>query len=158
VMPGPGGQAQAQTLAQMSCGELWYERNAIYARNGYCFKSDRALRTFGPRCHPPYGRLGRRDRRRVDLIMRWERSRDCRRGAGPRFRPVPPASPYAAMNCRQLWYERNAIFAAKGHCFKTRRGIRAFGRGCYPPYGRLNRRERRRVETIRRWERDNGCR
>ncbi len=24
---------------QMSCDELWYTRNSIYARNGYCFNT-----------------------------------------------------------------------------------------------------------------------
>lgn len=28
--------------AGMSCNALWSERNSIYARNGYCFKTERA--------------------------------------------------------------------------------------------------------------------
>ena len=35
-------EAQAQ-----SCGELWYRRNSLYKQAGYCFKTARAIRTFG---------------------------------------------------------------------------------------------------------------
>ena len=34
--------AQART-----CGDLWYRRNAEYKAAGYCFKTARAIRTFG---------------------------------------------------------------------------------------------------------------
>jgi len=62
----------------MSCGELWYERNAIFAREGYCFRTRRAIRVFGPRCYPPYGRLKRWERNRVEEIKYWERVKGCR--------------------------------------------------------------------------------
>lgn len=65
---------------------------------------------------------------------------------------------YRSMDCSELWYARNAIYADKGHCFKTRRGRRAFGRNCFPPYGKLNRSERRRVNRIIDWEYRRGCR
>ena len=35
-------EAQAQ-----SCSELWYRRNSIYKQAGYCFKTARAIQTFG---------------------------------------------------------------------------------------------------------------
>ena len=41
-----GGLAQAQ-YADMDCDQLYYERNQIYKDNGYCFKTSRAIRTFG---------------------------------------------------------------------------------------------------------------
>jgi hypothetical protein len=65
---------------------------------------------------------------------------------------------YRYMSCYDLWYARNAIFANKGYCFRTRRGINTFGRRCYPPYGRLNRWEKDQVNEIRYWERRKGCR
>jgi hypothetical protein len=34
-------------LAEASCSSLWYERNQIYKDAGYCFKTTRAIRTFG---------------------------------------------------------------------------------------------------------------
>ena len=71
--------AQAQSgYASMSCGQLWYARNLIYANRGYCFQTQRAIRAFGPRCYPPYGRLTQAEQRRVADIQRWERRRGCR--------------------------------------------------------------------------------
>jgi hypothetical protein len=70
--------AYAQSLRWMSCGELWYARNAIYADAGYCFKTRRARRVFGRRCYPPYGRLTRHERRRVSRIESWEYRKGCR--------------------------------------------------------------------------------
>lgn len=72
------GQAQAQALRYMSCGELWYARNAIYARQGYCFKTARARAVFGPGCFSPYGRLTGWQQRRVNRIVRWEYRKGCR--------------------------------------------------------------------------------
>ena len=37
----------APALAASPCEELWGERNAVYAEAGYCFKTARAIRTFG---------------------------------------------------------------------------------------------------------------
>jgi hypothetical protein len=62
----------------MSCSQLWYERNAIFAQEGYCFQTPRAIRTFGRRCYPPYGRLNRWERDRVSEIKYWERVKGCR--------------------------------------------------------------------------------
>ena len=158
------GPALARSLQSMSCYDLWYERNSIYARNGYCFKTRRARNVFGRACFPPYGRLSGRERRRVAAIRRQERYMGCRQGSGGQgFNPAPlppqgPVSAYANMSCSQLWYERNSIYARNGHCFRTARGRAAFGRGCFAPYGRLGRADQREVNEIRRWERRNGCR
>lgn len=65
---------------------------------------------------------------------------------------------YANMSCGELWYERNAIYAEAGHCFETARARREFGRGCFAPYGRLNRGQAAQVARIQRWERRRGCR
>lgn len=70
--------AKAQGYQYMTCGELWYARNAIYAQQGYCFKTRRARQTFGPRCYAPWGRLTASQQRRVNLIQRWERRYGCR--------------------------------------------------------------------------------
>jgi hypothetical protein len=76
VIGGPQS-ARAQDAAYMSCGELWYARNAIYARRGYCFKTDRAIQTFGAGCFPPYGQLGGWEKSRVDDLQYWERRKGC---------------------------------------------------------------------------------
>lgn len=70
--------ANAQSYRYMSCGDLWYQRNAIYANQGYCFKTRRAQNAFGRRCYPPYGRLSRSQQRRVNDIVYWERRKGCR--------------------------------------------------------------------------------
>ena len=61
----------------MSCSELWYARNAIYAENGYCFKTARARAVFGPGCFPPYGKLSRSEQRQINLITAQERRKGC---------------------------------------------------------------------------------
>ena len=74
----PLGAAQAQELSQLSCRALWYQRNAIYAEQGYCFKTADAIATFGERCYPPYGKLTRDQQRYVDEVQYWERRKGCR--------------------------------------------------------------------------------
>ncbi len=72
----PAAKAHAQ-LSAYSCDALWHERNAIFARNGYCFKTDRAIAEFGRGCFPPYGRLTRGETERVREIKYWEREKGC---------------------------------------------------------------------------------
>ncbi|KAF2992559.1 YARHG domain-containing protein [Methylocystis sp. MJC1] len=69
--------AKAQHPSEMSCGQLWHERNKIYARNGYCFKTERARAEFGRGCFPPYGDLRGWERRRVNEIQMWESRNGC---------------------------------------------------------------------------------
>jgi hypothetical protein len=71
------GSAQAQ-----SCEELWVARNSIFKAYGYCFKTSRAIRYFG-NAGCQYDREGdlpmsRRDRARVNDIVRAERAYGCR--------------------------------------------------------------------------------
>lgn len=70
--------ASAKSLRNMTCSELWYQRNAIYAENGYCFETTRAIRVFGEACFPPYGQLSRSERRQVNEIVSWETRKGCR--------------------------------------------------------------------------------
>lgn len=72
------GTASAQSYRYMDCDELWYARNAIYADNGYCFQTQRAIRVFGEACFPPWGKLSRSEQREVDLIVSWEKRKGCR--------------------------------------------------------------------------------
>lgn len=71
-------QASAQQYAAMSCDALWYQRNSIYAQNGYCFQTARARSVFGPGCFPPFGRLSAYEQDQVNQIQYWERRRGCR--------------------------------------------------------------------------------
>ncbi len=73
------------------------------------------------------------------------------------------ASPaIAAFPCDELWAERNAVYHDAGYCFRTARGIAAFGNaGCRFDDIRdvpLSARDRAKVNEIVRQERQNGCR
>jgi len=69
--------AKAQEASSMSCDQLWYARNKIYARNGYCFKTDRAREVFGAGCFPPYGQLNGWEQKRVLELQSWEQRNGC---------------------------------------------------------------------------------
>ncbi|MDR7037317.1 hypothetical protein J2X36_002064 [Methylobacterium sp. BE186] len=68
----------------------------------------------------------------------------------------------AAFPCDELWGERNAVYAEAGYCFRTPRGIAAFGNAqCRYDDIRdvpLSARDRAKVADIVREERRNGCR
>lgn len=64
-------------------------------------------------------------------------------------------------SCDDLWFARNEIYKAQGYCFRTRRGIAAFGNaGCvYDEVGDvpLSAAQRREIAAIQREERARGC-
>ena len=69
-----GTAAQAR-----SCYDLWYARNEIYARNGYCFSTDLGRRVFGSwPCWTTNPRLSRAERARVNAIRAQEMARGCK--------------------------------------------------------------------------------
>lgn len=59
--------------------------------------------------------------------------------------------------CESWWYQRNAIYARNGYCFQTQRARAVFGRGCFPPYGKLSAFEQREVNRLKAKERGFGC-
>lgn len=72
-----------QQPATASCDDLWYERNAIWHRNGYCFRGARGKSTFGNAgCSRNQDQaraaMSPRDLASVDAIVAEERRRDCR--------------------------------------------------------------------------------
>jgi hypothetical protein len=69
----------APVMAQ-SCADLWYERNLIYAQNGYCFSTPLAQRQFSDQyeCWTKNPQLTKREQRRVDAIRAEERRRGCK--------------------------------------------------------------------------------
>ena len=76
---------------------------------------------------------------------------------------LPLATPsLAAFPWDEFWAERNAVYFEAGYCFKTARGIKAFGNaGCRFDDIRdvpLSARDRQNVAEIARKERENGCR
>ncbi|MFG1477737.1 YARHG domain-containing protein [Xanthobacter sp. V4C-4] len=69
--------ATAQELGELSCRALWYQRNAVYAEQGHCFKTADAIATFGARCYPPFGKLTAEQQRYVDQVRYWEARKGC---------------------------------------------------------------------------------
>jgi hypothetical protein len=71
------------------------------------------------------------------------------------------SEPAAAATCSQLWYARNSLYKETGYCFRTARGIQAFGNaGCqYDDVADvpLSARQRAAVAEIQREERYQGC-
>ena len=70
-----------QQLRQLSCENLWYARNVIYSENGYCFRTERALRYFdNSGCfvtNESRLRLNRFERNNISRIRQVERNRGC---------------------------------------------------------------------------------
>ena len=75
--------------------------------------------------------------------------------------PGAPAAPGPSASCEDLWYRRNAIFKAAGYCFRSARGVQAFGNaGCqYDEEADvpLSARQRDEVAGLRATERGLGC-
>jgi hypothetical protein len=62
-----------------SCYDLWYERNLIYAQNGYCFKTSLAKRTFGnDACRTSKPEFALAEQRRINQIILEERRLGCK--------------------------------------------------------------------------------
>jgi len=74
--------------------------------------------------------------------------------------PADPTHNLSALNCDQLWQQRNSMFKEAGYCFKTSRAIRVFGNaGCsYSQHDvPLSDRDRRQIIEVERVERFRGC-
>jgi hypothetical protein len=64
-----------------SCYDLWYARNSIYHRAGYCFRTEAAIREFGNAGCRHSGEatlpLTPTDREIIELITLIERQKGC---------------------------------------------------------------------------------
>lgn len=69
------------TAQAQSCEQLWVERNSYYKRNGYCFRTARAINYFGNGgCYiTNQGAvpLSRGERARIAQIVALERAYGC---------------------------------------------------------------------------------
>jgi hypothetical protein len=75
--------------------------------------------------------------------------------------PAPRAPPQTS--CDDLWYQRNAIWAAYGYCFTSPRGQAAFGnRGCFRDQAQaqaaMSGADRAAVDQLKAMEAAQGCR
>lgn len=69
----------AQSAFADSCYDLWYERNAIYDDNGYCFKTSLGKRVFdNSDCYTSDPDFTRAEQRRIDQIRREEKRLHCK--------------------------------------------------------------------------------
>ena len=59
--------------------------------------------------------------------------------------------------CDGLWRARNAIFAKAGYCFSTPEAQALFGKGCFPPFGKLTPDQESVVQRIRDLEATSNC-
>ncbi|SHK90630.1 SH3 domain-containing protein [Roseovarius marisflavi] len=74
---------QVQTPDTNLCDALWTERNSIYARNGYCFKSERGQSAFSNAgciqgLSPGDVQLSANERAVINELIERERQADCR--------------------------------------------------------------------------------
>ncbi|MCV0369662.1 YARHG domain-containing protein [Filomicrobium sp.] len=74
---GDDGNSGQNYYAGLTCQQLWHERNAIFARHGYCFENPRAIAVFGKGCQPPFGKLPSNLQSVVNEIKAWESKRGC---------------------------------------------------------------------------------
>lgn len=77
VMAGDDGSLGDDYYLSLSCNKLWYERNAIYAAAGFCFKSERGIANFGSACRPPYGKIPAYKKDVADHIKSIEVAKGC---------------------------------------------------------------------------------
>jgi hypothetical protein len=148
--------AFAPLARAQSCQQLWVERNQYYKNHGYCFKTQQAIAYFGnggcfisdQNAVP----LTPAERGRINQIVQQERAMGCADGGG---------GASSGMTCNQLWVARNAIYKARGYCFKTQRAISYFGNGgcVHQNEGAIpfSAAERAQIAQFRSQERAMGC-
>jgi uncharacterized caspase-like protein/uncharacterized protein YraI len=74
----PMATAAPVTSTGDACFDLWYERNAIFAENGYCFGSDKGKANFSnDGCYTSDPQLSAQEKSRVDAITAEEARRGC---------------------------------------------------------------------------------
>lgn len=70
---------QGNSAPAASCWDLWYERNAIYDRNGFCFSTQLGKQTFNNAdCWTKNPSLSSSEQRRVGQIKAEENRRGCK--------------------------------------------------------------------------------
>lgn len=76
--PESGGLSGAVRSSGPSCDELWYERNSIFDRKGYCFKTARGKNTFdNSNCYTSNPTLTASEKNRVNELKSMESRMGC---------------------------------------------------------------------------------
>jgi len=73
-----GVVVSVQPALAASCYDLWYERNAIYDRNGYCFSTRLGQDTFdNSDCYTKDVQFSQSEQHQIDRIRNEEYDRGC---------------------------------------------------------------------------------
>jgi YARHG domain len=63
------------------CPDLWFERNAIYDENGFCFKTEKGKATFdNSDCWTSKPKFSKSEWNRIKAIKRQEKLEGCTAG------------------------------------------------------------------------------
>ena len=69
----------ATPASAQSCADLWYQRNQIFADNGYCFKTQLGIDSFSNAgCFTKNPKFTRAETREIAAIKREEKRRGCK--------------------------------------------------------------------------------
>ena len=78
ILAALGAILSVQPALAASCYDLWYERNAIYNDNGYCFKTRLGRDTFdNSDCYTKRPNFSRSEQNQIDSLKEEEDSRGC---------------------------------------------------------------------------------
>jgi hypothetical protein len=78
ILAAVGTISSVQPAFADACYDLWYERNAIYNDNGYCFNTRDGRNTFdNSDCFTDSPDFTRGEQRRIDRIKRQENEYGC---------------------------------------------------------------------------------
>ena len=79
--------------------------------------------------------------------------------AATAFALLAPSTSLAAASCFDLWYARNAIYDAKGYCFKTDLAQEYFDNSdCWTSKPKFSKKELAAIKAIQKEEAKRGCR
>lgn len=79
ILAAMGALLSVEPAIAASCYDLWYERNAIYNDNGFCFSTRLGRETFdNSDCWTKHVRLSPDEQWRVDQLKDEEERRGCK--------------------------------------------------------------------------------
>ncbi len=77
-IPDPVAETEDARTEALTCDDLWYHRNRIFHKNGYCFGSARGINTFGnDSCFTKSPEITGRDAELLAIIKQGEKELGC---------------------------------------------------------------------------------
>ena len=78
ILAAVGTISSVQPAWADSCYDLWWQRNEIYNRNGFCFKTQDGMDSFdNSDCYTDDPDFTRREQRQIQQIKRQENNMGC---------------------------------------------------------------------------------